>query len=145
MKSMKRCLIEFIGHANTFVMFYVGKWPWDLIICLLEFLKCNFVLVDVAMFHVERPCEVISYIPGIQKSFFDEVGDVIFQVGKWPWKLIICRQDVLKCDFVDVDRAMFQGVGIMRTLFLHSGNRKKRLGRICLSDVLSMANGPENS
>jgi hypothetical protein len=32
------------------VMFYVGKWPWELIICLLEVLKNDFGEVDEAMF-----------------------------------------------------------------------------------------------
>jgi hypothetical protein len=37
-------------------MFYVGKWPHELIICYLEVLKNVFVEVDEAMFEdVERP------------------------------------------------------------------------------------------
>jgi hypothetical protein len=81
----------------------------------------------------------------MEKCDLDEFASEMFEVGEWPRDHIIFFLDVLKFDFVDVDRAMFLGVRVMRTLFLHSGNRKKRLGRSCLSDVLSIANGPENS
>jgi hypothetical protein len=54
-------------------MFYVGEWPLLLVICLLDVLKKDFDEVDEAMFHgVERPCEIIFYIPGIDKSDLDE-------------------------------------------------------------------------
>jgi hypothetical protein len=39
----------------------------------------------------------------------DEFKEVVFQVYKWPWELI-CLLDVLKCDIVEVDEAMYQGV-----------------------------------
>jgi hypothetical protein len=52
---------------------------------LLDVLKCDFVEVDEEMFQgVERPCEIICCILGIQKSDLDEVVEVMFQVGKWP-------------------------------------------------------------
>jgi hypothetical protein len=34
----------------------------------------------------------------------------MFQVGEWPWKLLICLLDVLKNDFCEVDETMIQGV-----------------------------------
>jgi hypothetical protein len=41
----------------------------ELIICLLNVLKCDFVDVDEAVFHdVERPLEHIFHIVGIQKA-----------------------------------------------------------------------------
>jgi hypothetical protein len=43
----------------------------------------------------------------MEKSDLDEVAYVMCQVGEWPIKFIICRQDVLRCDFGDVDEAMF--------------------------------------
>jgi hypothetical protein len=50
------------------VMFQVGEWHWELI-CLLDVLKYDFSEVDEAMFlGVERPCELIFCILGIQKS-----------------------------------------------------------------------------
>jgi hypothetical protein len=48
------------------VMFLVGEWPWELIICLLDVLKNDFAKFDEAMFPgVERPCEMFSFILGI--------------------------------------------------------------------------------
>jgi hypothetical protein len=38
---------------------------------------------------------------------FDEVAWVMFVVGEWPWELIICSLNVLKCNFGDVDEAVF--------------------------------------
>jgi hypothetical protein len=40
----------------------------------------------------------------------NEVAEMMFQVGEWPWDLIICSLDVLKNDFGEEDEAMFQGV-----------------------------------
>jgi hypothetical protein len=55
-------------------MFEVGEWPWELIICLLNFLKCDFGDFVEAIFHdVDRPFESIFYILGFQKSDLDEV------------------------------------------------------------------------
>jgi hypothetical protein len=60
-------------------MFYVSEWAWDLIICLLNVLTSDFVEVDEAIFHgVEKPCELIFYILGIQKSDLDEVPEKMF-------------------------------------------------------------------
>jgi hypothetical protein len=62
------------------VIFQIGEWAWDLIICLLNDLKVDLGDVDEAMFHdVDRPFEYIFYIPGIQKSDLDEVAEVIFK------------------------------------------------------------------
>jgi hypothetical protein len=33
---------------------------------------------------VERHCELIFCILGIQKCDLDELAEVMFQVGKWP-------------------------------------------------------------
>jgi hypothetical protein len=50
-------------------MFSVHEWPWELIICLLNVLKCNFVDVDEAVFHDdEGPIERNFYIFGIKKA-----------------------------------------------------------------------------
>jgi hypothetical protein len=48
------------------------------------------------------------HILGIQKSDLDEVAKMMFQVGEWPWELIICPLDVLKNDFCEIDEEMFQ-------------------------------------
>jgi hypothetical protein len=51
----------------------------ELIMYLLNVLKCYFGDVDEAIFHdVERPFERIFYILGIQKSDLDEVAEVMF-------------------------------------------------------------------
>jgi hypothetical protein len=51
------------------VMIEVGEWPGELIICLLNVLKSNFVDVDEAMFHdVVNPLERILNILCIQKD-----------------------------------------------------------------------------
>jgi hypothetical protein len=55
--------------------------------------------------------QLIHFLPlGIQKSDLDEVAEVMFQVGEWPWDLIICLLYVLVKEFGEVDEAMFQGV-----------------------------------
>jgi hypothetical protein len=73
--------------------------------------EMRFVEVDESMFKgVERPYEIIFCILGNQRNDLDEFGNVTFQVGEWPCGLIICLLDVLKCDFGEVDEAMFQGV-----------------------------------
>jgi hypothetical protein len=55
----------------------------------------------------------------------DDVAQEIFQVGEWPCELLICPLVLLNCDFVEVDEAMFEGVGkTMRTRFLHPGHLK---------------------
>jgi hypothetical protein len=59
---------------------------------------------------VDMPCERIFCILGIHKSDFEEVAEVMIQVGKWRCKLIICLLDVLENDFGEVDKAMFLGV-----------------------------------
>jgi hypothetical protein len=44
-------------------------------LCLLDVLKNEFGEVDEAMFQgVERPCEPIFCIQGIEKSYLDEVA-----------------------------------------------------------------------
>jgi hypothetical protein len=51
----------------------------EIIICLLNVLKCDFGDVDEAMFYdVEMPFEGIFYILGIQKIDFDELAEVMF-------------------------------------------------------------------
>jgi hypothetical protein len=60
-------------------MFLFGEWPRELIICPLNFLKCDFGDVDEAMLHgVERQFERIFYILGIKKSDYYEVAEVKF-------------------------------------------------------------------
>jgi hypothetical protein len=49
-------------------------------------------------------------ILGNQKSDLDEVAEVMFQVGEWLSELIIRLLGVLKCDFGEVDEAIFEGV-----------------------------------
>jgi hypothetical protein len=71
---IKRYLDEFAE-----VKFQVGKWPWEIKICLLEVLKGDFGDVDEEMFQgVERPCELIFYLLGIQKTDLDEVAELKF-------------------------------------------------------------------
>jgi hypothetical protein len=55
----------------------------------------------------------------------EEIAEVIFQIGKWPCELMICLLEVLKCDFGDVQEALFQGVKkAMRKHFLPFGQKK---------------------
>jgi hypothetical protein len=66
------------------VIFVVGEWPCEIIICFLYVLKCDFGLFDEAMFEgVERICEFFFCILGIQISGFDEFVEVTFLVGEW--------------------------------------------------------------
>jgi hypothetical protein len=39
---------------------------------------------------VERQCELMFCILGIEKSDIDEVGYVMFPIGEWPSKIIFC-------------------------------------------------------
>jgi hypothetical protein len=48
-------------------------------------------------------------ILGIQKHDLDEVADVMFSVGEWPWEHITCLLGVLNSEG-EVDEEMFQGV-----------------------------------
>jgi hypothetical protein len=67
------------------VMFQVGEWLREQIICFLDVLKCDFDYVDEAMIEgVARPCELIFGILRIHKSFSEEVAELMFKVGKWP-------------------------------------------------------------
>jgi hypothetical protein len=65
--------------------FHLGKWSCELIIGLLDVLIIQFSDVDEAMFQVvERQCELIFYVLGIQKSEVELVAEVIFLVGERP-------------------------------------------------------------
>jgi hypothetical protein len=55
---------------------------------------------------VERPCEIIFCILGIQNSDLDEIAELIFPVGEWPSELLIDLLDALKCDGGE-DEAIF--------------------------------------
>jgi hypothetical protein len=82
----------------------VGEWTRELIICLLNVLKCDFVHVYEAMFNdVERPLEQFFYILCIQKSHLDEVVELMFQIDEWPLRLINCLLYVLKKDLDEGD------------------------------------------
>jgi hypothetical protein len=53
----------------------VGEWPPELIICFLKVLKNDFGEVDEVMFQgVERLCELIFSILGIEKTDLDDVA-----------------------------------------------------------------------
>jgi hypothetical protein len=57
------------------VMIKLRECPWELIIYLLNVLKCDFGNDDEAMFHdVERPFEGFFYILSIEKNYLDEVA-----------------------------------------------------------------------
>jgi hypothetical protein len=57
----------------------MGEWPWEIIICLANVLKCDFGDVVEAMFHdVEKTFDCIFYIHGIQISVLDDVAEVMF-------------------------------------------------------------------
>jgi hypothetical protein len=106
MFSIKLCFKVSEGYANSFlspwypksdmdeveeVVFQAGEWSLDLILCLLDVLKCDFGDVDEAMIQgVERPCELIFCIQYIQKRVLVEVTEVIFQVAEWSCEPIIC-------------------------------------------------------
>jgi hypothetical protein len=50
-------------------MIQVGEWLWEIIICILDVLKCDYGEVDETMFQgVERPCELIFTNLGIGKT-----------------------------------------------------------------------------
>jgi hypothetical protein len=60
-------------------MFKIGEWPRELIICLLNILKCDFGDVDEAMLRVvERQFESIFYILGMQKRNLYDAAEVKF-------------------------------------------------------------------
>jgi hypothetical protein len=59
---------------------------------------------------VERPFERIFFILGIQRSYFNDVAEVMFLVGEWPRELVISILDISINDFDDVDEAIFQSV-----------------------------------
>jgi hypothetical protein len=55
------------------MMFYVGEWAWQPIICLLYVLINDFAEVDEAMFQgVERPYKLIFCILSFEKSDLDK-------------------------------------------------------------------------
>jgi hypothetical protein len=59
----------------AYVMFYVGERPLELIICLLDVFKKEFVDFDIMMFEeIERPYEFIFCILRIEKSDLVEVA-----------------------------------------------------------------------
>jgi hypothetical protein len=54
---------------------FLFEWSTELIICLLNILKCDFFDVDEAIFlDVERPFERIFYILDIQTYDLDEIA-----------------------------------------------------------------------
>jgi hypothetical protein len=56
-------------------MFQLGEWPWEHIICLQDVLKKYFGEVDEVIFQgVERQCELIFCILGMEKSDLDDVA-----------------------------------------------------------------------
>jgi hypothetical protein len=54
---------------------------------------------------------------------------VIFRVEKWPWDLIINIFNVLKCNFADVDEALFNDVEMPFERILYILGFKNRFGR----------------
>jgi hypothetical protein len=61
------------------MMFQVCEWSRELIICLLNVLKCDFVNVDEAMFSdVERSFERLFYIQGNKKNELVEYAGVLW-------------------------------------------------------------------
>jgi hypothetical protein len=44
------------------------------------------------------------------KKHLGRSREVMFQLGEWPWETINCILDNLKCDFYEVDEAMFRGI-----------------------------------
>jgi hypothetical protein len=72
-------------HNVALVMFHVGEWTWELIICLLEVLKNEFCELAEAMIQVvERPWELIFCITDIQKIELDNIAEVIFKQANGP-------------------------------------------------------------
>jgi hypothetical protein len=56
---------------------------------------------------------------------------VIFKNGEWAWELIIYLLDVYKCDFGDVDEAMFHEVeNAFERIFDFLGNQKPDFGEV---------------
>jgi hypothetical protein len=84
-----------------------------------------------------RLCQTIFCILGIQISEKDEVAEVMIQVGEWPSEILIRLRDVLKVTLVKSMKQCFKVSKGHATNFLHPGNRKKRLGRSCGSDVFN--------
>jgi hypothetical protein len=67
--------IEKCDWMNSLVMFKVGEWPTDLIICSLKCLKIDFVHFDEAIIQgVGRPCELCFSIPGMEQGDLEEVA-----------------------------------------------------------------------
>jgi hypothetical protein len=44
----------------------------------------------------------------VSKNNLDEFAKFMFQVGEWPWEIIICLLDVVKCNFGEVHESMVQ-------------------------------------
>jgi hypothetical protein len=65
--------IEKTIWRNLLKWFQVAEWHWELIICLVNVLKCDFGDDNEKMFHdVERKFERFFFILRIQKNVFDE-------------------------------------------------------------------------
>jgi hypothetical protein len=94
--------------------------------------------VDETMFHdVERPFESIFYNLGLRKSLLDCGGSGVLS-RRMALRAHKLTSKILKKNFDEVDETMFQtSRKAIRTNFPHPEQRKKRLGRGRLSDVLS--------
>jgi hypothetical protein len=82
--------------------------PSEFIICLLDVLKNDLGDVDEAMFQcVERPCEIIFCITGIEKANW--TNSLVVLSGKIALTTHNLPSVRLKNDFGEDDEAMFQG------------------------------------
>jgi hypothetical protein len=62
------------------VIFEVGELHWEIVTCLLDVLKCDFVELDERILQdVERPCELIFRILGIQIASWTKLLKVCFK------------------------------------------------------------------
>jgi hypothetical protein len=97
-----------------------------------DFSRCRKAMRSHFVIHGHRKFDMdeVSY-------FMFYVAEVMFEIGEWPWVLIICLLGVLKDDFGEFEEAMFRGVERTYAHFVHSEHRKKRLVWSRLCDVLS--------
>jgi hypothetical protein len=101
-------LIERLGRIRGSSVLS-SEWPWDHNIVLLGVLNCDFDVVETKFEVVKDHAILFAAFSASQKSYLDEVAEVMFHVGEWPWELIICLLDVLKWDFGESDEAVFRG------------------------------------
>jgi hypothetical protein len=140
LNSMKRCFNVSKGHTNSFpasraskkatlieslVFFYIGEWAWELIICLLNVVKCDLGEVAEAIFYdVERPFEPIFYILHIQKAMCTKSRKWCFKQRMALRTHNLSSRSLKNRRWWSRWRDVSRSRKAIRTLSLHPGHRK---------------------